>query len=324
MKTIEVAMIGVCAALYAVIGRLTDLGIVAPAVGVVAFWPAAVIPAIFAVLYGPWTGGTGAAIGIFIRDMLFHGNALLSLSAGVTANFAGFFLIGYLARKEIHWRKVNIGASFVLVAVFASLLLFSWPIFNAGFFKGPWFSQTSYALYNGVLNSLLFSLFLFVLVWAVLRVRTEGGANLFLGGLVAILIIGLSISVPLLFLPPGTGVTGLTPSYSMLLFVGVSAGSILIITAISHFWPEWKKYGIACVVGLGVGSTIIGLVLWFYSQFLPLPGGFMFAPDYFILLWIIWTFATEIPFLIIIGPPIIKAVYRAYPSLKPQSMQESN
>jgi len=317
-------MIGVCAALYAVIGRLTDLGIVAPAVGVVAFWPAAVIPAIFAVLYGPWTGGTGAAIGIFIRDMLFHGNALLSLSAGVTANFAGFFLIGYLVRKEMHWRKVNIGSSFVLVAVFASLLLFSWPIFNAGFFNGPWFAERNLALNNGVLNSLLFTLYLLVLVWVTLNVRTEGGANLFLGGLAAILIIGLSIAVPLLFLPPGTGVTGLTPFYSMLLFVGVSAGSILLIAAISHFWPEWKKYGIACVVGLGIGSAIIGLVLWFYSQYLPLPGGFMFAPTYFILLWIVWTFATEIPFLILAGPPVIKAVYRAFPSLNPQGEKESN
>jgi len=324
MKTVEVAMIGVCAALYAVIGRLTDLGIVAPAVGVVAFWPAAVIPAIFAVLYGPWTGGTGAAIGIFIRDMLFHGNALLSLSAGVTSNFVGFFLVGYLARKEIHWKEVNISSSWVLAVVFASLLLFSWSVFNAGLFSGPWFSGSSFSMYNGVLNSLCFVLYLFVVVWATLRLRTTGGANLFLGGLAALVIVGLSVAVPLLFLPPGTGVTGLTPFYSMVLFGGVSAGSILIIAAISHFWPEWKKYGVACVVGLGVGSAIIGFVLWFYSQYLPLPGGFMFAPTYFILLWIIWTFATEIPFLIVIGPPIIKAVYRAYPSLKPPSSKESN
>jgi uncharacterized membrane protein len=104
MKALNVAMIGICAALYAVVGRLTDLGIT---VGGVAFWPAAVIPAVFAVLFGPWTGGIGAAIGIFIRDMLFHGDALLSLSAGVTANFAGFFIIGYVSRTNLNWKKVS-------------------------------------------------------------------------------------------------------------------------------------------------------------------------------------------------------------------------
>lgn len=43
MRALEIAMIGVCAALYAVVGRLTDFGFT---VGGVAFWPAAVIPAI--------------------------------------------------------------------------------------------------------------------------------------------------------------------------------------------------------------------------------------------------------------------------------------
>lgn len=247
MKTIEVAMIGVCAALYAVIGRLTDFGLVAPTAGVVAFWPAAVIPAVFAVLYGPWTGGTGAAIGIFIRDMLFHGNALVSLSAGVTSNFAMFFLIGYISRREINWKKIIAGV-------------------------------------------------------------VIGSA-----------VVGLSASVPLLLFPSGTSITGLTPFDSMLLFVGVSASSLLIILLISYFWPEWKNFAIASVVGLGVGSTIIGFALYFYSQFLPIPGGLSNAPTYFILVWIIWTFATEIPFLIVIGPPILKAVYRAFPSLKPSS-----
>lgn len=245
MRTIEVAMIGICAALYAVIGRLTDFGLVAPTAGVVAFWPAAVIPAVFAVLYGPWTGGVGAAIGIFIRDMLFHGNALVSLSAGVPSNFAMFFLIGYISRRQLSWRKIIAGV------------------------------------------------------------------------IVGSAVVGLSASVPLLLFPEGSGITGLTPFDSMLLFVGVSASSLVIILLISRLWPEWKNFTIASVVGLGVGSTIIGFALYSYSQFLPLPGGLANAPSYFILVWIIWTFATEIPFLIVICPPILKAVYRAFPSLKP-------
>jgi len=229
------------------------LGIVAPVVGVVAFWPAAVIPAIFAVLFGPWTGGIGAGIGIFMRDMLFHGNALLSLSAGVTANFACFFLIGYLSRKELNWQKIVMGI-------------------GMGF-----------------------------------------------------LIVGLGTSISTVFLPTESSqFTGLSSNDSLILFFGVSAGSLIFIGLIARFWPEWKNYGIASVIGLGVGSAIIGFVLWLFSQFLPLPGGFSNAPTYFILLWLVWTFATEIPFLMAIGPPILKACYTAFPALMPTKREADN
>ena len=247
MKAVEVAMIGICAASYAVIGRLTDLGIVAPVIGVVAFWPAAVIPAIFAVLFGPWIGGIGAGIGIFMRDMLFHGDALLSLSAGVTSNFVAFFLIGYFSRRKLDWQKIILGLG------------------------------------------------------------------------IGFLIIGLGTFVLTVFLPSeSSAFTGLSSTSSVSLFFGVSAGSLVLIGVIARFWPEWKNYGIASVIGLGVGSAIIGFVLWLLSQFLPLPGGFSNAPTYFILLWLVWTFATEIPFLMVVGPPILKACYKAFPSLAPQ------
>ena len=45
-------MIGVSAALYAIGGVLTNMGIVSPVVGVVKFWPAVIVPGIFAVLFG--------------------------------------------------------------------------------------------------------------------------------------------------------------------------------------------------------------------------------------------------------------------------------
>lgn len=249
MKAIEIAMIGVCAALYAVVGRLTDLGIVAPVVGVVAFWPAAVIPAIFAVLFGPWTAGTGAAIGIFIRDMLFHGDPFLSLSAGVTANFAGFFLIGYISRKELDLKKIIIGIVIGTVAV------------------------------------------------------------------------SLGFMLPTLLLPTeSVGFTGLSATESTLLFFATVIGSCLIIAVVGFLWPKWRNFGVASVIGLGVGSAIIGVVLWVYSQLFFSPTGIFTSPvpSYFILLWFVWTFATEIPFILLLGPPIIKACYKAIPSLQPQ------
>jgi len=56
LRALDIAVIGIWPALYAVVGRLTDFGVTFIEV---AFWPAAVIPAIFAVLYGPWVGGAG-------------------------------------------------------------------------------------------------------------------------------------------------------------------------------------------------------------------------------------------------------------------------
>jgi len=250
MRASEVAMIGVLAALYAVVGRLTDLGIVAPVVGVVAFWPAAVIPAIFAVLYGPWTAGLGAGIGIFIRDMLFHGNALLSLTVGVPANFFGFLIIGYIVQRQLDWRKIALG-------------------------------------------------------WVM-----------------GVIILGLGVGASTVLLPSqSSAFTGLSTTDSLILFFGVSAGSLVVIVAVARFWPEWKNYGVASIIGLGVGSTIIGVFLWAYSQFLPLPGGFQYLPTYVILLYIVWTFATEIPFIMLVGPPVLKACFKAFPNLVPEGMR---
>src|SRR5271157_4496637 len=82
------------AALYASIGALwtafplTVFG--------VRFWPQVFIPAAFSVIFGPWVGGVGAGIGIFIADVLYgHHDALLSMLVGVPSNFLGFFVIGW-------------------------------------------------------------------------------------------------------------------------------------------------------------------------------------------------------------------------------------
>jgi len=242
MRTLDVAMIGISAALYAIVGYLTNLGIVSPVVGVVRFWPSVIVPAAFAVLFGPWVGGTSAAIGIFISDMVHpgHGIALLSLTVGVPANFAGFFLIGLISRRNMDWR----GIASVLIAGSSAVV---WMV--------------------------AFSLYL------------------------ALLTVDIAA-----------------------LFLGVFFACCAIVVGVGLWKPEWKSYGVAAVVGLLVGSAYIGFGLWVYSQFLPLPlalGWERYAPFYASFLWLIWTFATEIPFLITIVPPIVRACYRAFPSLKP-------
>ncbi len=246
-------MVGICAALYAVVGRLTDFGVT---VGGVAFWPAAVIPAIFAVLFGPWTGGIGAAIGIFIRDMLFHGDPLLSLSAGVTANFVGFFVIGYVSRINLDWKKIGIGVIVGSIIVIFGLLLptILLPTESAAYFS---FKLSSLEI------TLLFTLTVVV--------------------------------------------------------------SSLVIIAVAKFWPEWKNYGVGSVVGLGLGSAIIAVIVWAYSQVFFSPTGYFKAaiPSSFIPIIFVWTFATEIPFILLLGPPIIKTCTKAYPSLRISQETES-
>ena len=103
-QTLVIVLIALNAALYVILGLVTA-GL--PPVYGVRFWPAVVGPAIFAVIFGPLIGGIGAAIGIFISDMMTHGMPLLSLSVGVTSNFIAFFILGYLTRKYNIYRYIT-------------------------------------------------------------------------------------------------------------------------------------------------------------------------------------------------------------------------
>jgi len=241
MKTIDIAMIGVSAALYAIVGVLTNMGIVSPVVGVVKFWPAVIVPGIFAVLFGRWVGGIGAAIGIFVSDMVQpgHGIALLSLTVGCTSNFAGFYLIGLISRRNMKWRNL-----LVLLIVGSAAL-------------------TGMIGYLFLINQLSLDIFA--------------------------------------------------------MFLGVLYACVAIVIGFGLWKPEWKNYGLASVIGLLVGSAIIGFGLWGYSQVLPLPltGFERNAPLYASFFWLVWTFATEIPFLVAIVPPVAKICYRAFPFLAP-------
>jgi len=244
LRAYDVAIIGICAAVYAVVGRLTDFGL---NIGGVAFWPAALIPAVFAVLFGPWTGGIGAAIGIFIRDMIFHGDPLLSLSAGVTGNFAAFFIIGYISRSKLDNKKIVTSVFIGTIIIISGLLL------------------------------------------------------------------------PTILLPTETtGFTQLSTIESIVLFIGTVISSLAIITIVSKVFPEWRNFAVGSVIGAAIGSMIIAIVVWGYSQVLFSPTGYFRAAinSSFIPIIFIWTFATEIPFILFLGPPIIKACYRAFPSLK--------
>jgi uncharacterized membrane protein len=253
MKTLDITLIAMNAALYAVIGYLVYFifPVVAPTVGGVRFWPVVIIPATFALLFGPIVGGVGAAIGIFISDLLIHGDPLLSLTAGVTSNFAAFALIGYLSRKNLNWRKTfsGLGIGAAILAVLVYLVITPETVVN-------YFSTTTeQALWN-----IYFVLAIFMISYAV-------------------------------------------------------------VIAVGYFRPKWRSFGTASVIGSIVGSAIVGVGVWGYTQIFALPaaiGGAHNLPYYAGLILFVWTFATEIPFMVVLVPPIAEACYRAFPSLRPK------
>ena len=241
MKTQDIAVIGISAALYAIVGIATAnvnfFGI--------GFLPAVVIPAVFAVLYGPWVGGISGAIGIFIRDMFVHGNAALSLVAGVPPNFILFFLIGYVSIRNISLKQALAG--------------------------------------------------------------------------VAVAVLGLLVPT-IILLPDVTAFTGLSTSLFFLSFTLTFILSLVIITAVAIRWKEWRSYAIAAVVGQAVGAGLLSVTVWAVS---PLFLSFFGAPLSASLVFpiFVWTFATELPFILLAGPPIIKICYRAFPNLRRKENQ---
>ncbi|MCW4000841.1 MAG: ECF transporter S component [Candidatus Bathyarchaeota archaeon] len=235
-KTQDIAVIGICSALYAVLGILTA-NVSFYGIG---FLPAVAVPAIFAVLYGPWVGGLSGAIGIFIRDMFVHGNAALSLVAGVPANFLLFFIIGYMSHRNISLKQALAG--------------------------------------------------------------------------IAVAAVGLLVPT-LVFLPDFEALTGLPSQFILLTFGLTIVASLSIIALVSIRWKEWRSYAIGAVLGQIVGAGLVAVTVWLVSPLFLGYFGVPFAASLVLPLFV-WTFATEVPFILLVGPPIIKVCYRAFPSLR--------
>lgn len=235
LKALDVAVIAVCAALYAAFGILTAnfsfFGI--------GFLPAVLIPAVFAYLFGPWVGGISGAIGIFIRDMFVHGIPLLSLSAGVPPNFILFFLIGYLAHRNISLKQAIVG--------------------------------------------------------------------------VTIAAVGLIVPTAI-FLPNFLALTGMSTEIFILSFGLTIILSLVAIAVAAIRWKELRSYAIGAVVGQMAGAALLSVTIFLVSPFFLNYFGTPVS-SYFILPIFVWTFATEVPFILLVGPPIIKACQKAFPSL---------
>ncbi len=225
MEPRDVAAFALNAALYVAVGILF-YSVLPLSFDQVRFWPQAIIPAVFAVVFGPWVGGLGAAVGIFINDLVLNGNPLLSLMAGVTSNFAAFFLVGYIAKKKIRW--------------------------------------TIPVIAYGVATA--------ALIW-------------------------------------------IAYVYADIIFMAIAAACyiIFLVPTVALRNSKWRSFELGSVIGMLVGAAIIGIMVPVYTQFFA-PAATPFTVPVAMATFL-FTFFTEIPFLLILGPPIIWAIYRAFPSV---------
>ena len=246
IKTLDLVVIAICAALYATFGILTA-GLSFFGIG---FLPAVVIPAVFAYLFGPWVGGIGGAIGIFIRDMYVHHIPLLSLAAGVPPNFILFFLIGYIAHRQISLKQALAG--------------------------------------------------------------------------VTITAVGLTVPT-IIFLPDFLAYTKLSRELFIIAFSSTVILSLVAIAVVAIRWKEWRSYAISAVVGETMGAGLLSLTVFSISPFFKYYFGVP-IPSYLVFPIFVWLFATELPFILLLGPPIIKACQKAFPRLvyKQKSIKDEN
>jgi len=240
--SLQLVTTAINAALYAGVGALwvafpiTVFGI--------RFWPQVFVPGAFSVLFGPWTGGIGAAIGIFLADVVYgHHDALLSLLVGVPSNFVGFFLLGWLANRSL--RSASRHILLVLSLLFPIILV----VYGFYMLAGP--SVVSSSQY-----------------------------------LVAV--------------------------------VGLIA--VLVIVGVTILRNRWADFEMAASVGLGVGSVIIGIGIVAYSTIFTLPSvlglGNGVLPISFMYGATAFTYLSEIPFLVLLTPPVVAAARAAFPALR--------
>ena len=224
------------AALYAALGALWTLFPVT--VFGVRFWPQVFVPGAFAILFGSWVGGVGAAIGVFIADVVYgHHDALLSLLVGVPSNFACFALIGYLSGKSVKGLR---RLALIVVGVAIPFIMILYSVYSLS------------------------------------------------GSVVAILAI-----------------------------LGVAVIALVAIPYLMR--SSWAAVQAASSIGLGIGSAIIGIGIVAYSSIFVLPQvlglGSTPLPLVFANGAMLWTYMSEIPFLLALTPPIVKAIQTAFPSL---------
>jgi hypothetical protein len=99
------------------------------------------------------------------------------------------------------------------------------------------------------------------------------------------------------------------------------AVSAVLFVLISKRWPEFRSFGIASVISHSIGAAIVSIAVFRYSQFFFGAGQYFKSqvPVTFVPIIFVWTFVTEIPFVLLLSPPIIKVCRSAFPFLRRQN-----
>jgi len=106
------------------------------------FRPAVIVPAFFATIFGPLSGGVGAALGTLIADSVKHGQLYAgSYLAAVPGNFIGFYLFGYILKKKFSWSRFILASEVTLtianmVVAFLYVFLFKVLYLNSPSYVG--------------------------------------------------------------------------------------------------------------------------------------------------------------------------------------------
>ena len=152
-----------------------------------------------------------------------------------------------------------------------------------------------------------------------------GKKKTFLGLVIGSVVIVAGLLLPTLLLPTeSTTFTMFSTSFTFFLFAFLLGLSLVLFTIIAKYWREFRSFGIAAIIGQGVGAVIVAAGVWGYSQLFYSPTNYFKDPvsATFVPFIFVWTFATEIPFVLLLGPPLIKACYLAFPFLKNQRKTE--
>jgi uncharacterized membrane protein len=125
-----VALTSICASLYA-LGSYATSYIESPW-GTGQFRPAIVIPAVFAILFGPIPGAVGAAIGTLLADSFKHGQFYLkSLVAAVPGNLLGFYILGKYLHDKFTWSRYVIASIITLLFANFVVAILAVPVWTA-------------------------------------------------------------------------------------------------------------------------------------------------------------------------------------------------
>lgn len=91
--------------------------------------------------------------------------------------------------------------------------------------------------------------------------------------------------------------------------------TLAIIAVVAVRWKEWRSYAIGAVLGQIAGAALLAVTLTLVSPYFmtTLQREYTAAS---ILPVFVWTIITELPFILLAGPPIIKACYKAFPQLQ--------